>query len=376
MDLALLSPWKIEDELIEQPSWGGRYIVDLKGLTDSPEWRGKKVGQSYELANESRVINPVTKDIHRLADLIRESPQFWLGEGYSSELLAAPLLLIKLTQAKGNSFQVHLPEGEHLGHWLPKPEAWFYLGPGLYTFGLRANVDVDAFSKALLSVESEMKKISARIQSRAISVDQGRTEATAYIEARNVYQYVNVVEAHTDDIVDLTAGGIHHSWEEDNARFPDGNLVYEVQVDVQDDLCSMRGFDKGKFIDDGSIRATHVSDYLKTVRHDPEHNELDRHIKKPLVISETADSTVEAIFRTRYFNTDRISIRAGGVSRCDINMGLYHIFVLNGNVSSAGVPLAVGGSYVFPASVGTVEVTASAESRLLATYAPFDSEPK
>ncbi len=76
------------------------------------------------------------------------------------------------------------------------------------------------------------------------------------------------MEAHTDDVIDLTAGGIHHSWEEDNDRFPDGNLVYEVQVDVPDDRCSMRGFDKGKFLDDGGLRPTHVADYLATIEQD------------------------------------------------------------------------------------------------------------
>lgn len=29
-------PWRVQDELIEQPSWGGRYIIDLKGLDADP----------------------------------------------------------------------------------------------------------------------------------------------------------------------------------------------------------------------------------------------------------------------------------------------------------------------------------------------------
>ena len=35
-------PWRILDELIEQPSWGGRYIIDLKGLADDPAWKQRR----------------------------------------------------------------------------------------------------------------------------------------------------------------------------------------------------------------------------------------------------------------------------------------------------------------------------------------------
>ena len=52
------APWQVKDELIEQPSWGGRYIVDLKGLSDDAEWADKKVGQSYEMAKASVLIDP------------------------------------------------------------------------------------------------------------------------------------------------------------------------------------------------------------------------------------------------------------------------------------------------------------------------------
>ena len=62
----------------------------------------------------------------------------------------------------------------------------------------------------------------------------------------------------------------------------DGNLVYEVQVDVPDDRCSMRGFDKGKVLDDGSLRPTHVADYLATIEQDPAHTELSAKFSKDL----------------------------------------------------------------------------------------------
>ena len=279
-------PWRVKDELIEQPSWGGRYIVDMKGLGDDPEWAGKKVGQSYEFAKASQLIDPESGTMRSLADLIATDARGLLGGEVVAKFGADGSLVIKLTQAKGNSFQVHLPEGKSLGNWEPKPEAWFYLAPGLYTFGIDQSRNFADFASVLGEIDDEMKRLSAEVKSGKMAVADARRAAQKLIHDRNPYQFVNVVHAHTDDIVDLTAGGIHHSWEEDNDLYPDGNLVYEVQVDVPDERCSMRGFDKGKFLDDGGLRPTHVADYLATINQDSYHNELANHIRGPQVLGD------------------------------------------------------------------------------------------
>ena len=325
------APWQVKDELIEQPSWGGQYIIDLKGLSNDAQWKGKKVGQSYELAKASMLIDPDGGKTVSLHDWIASDPAGALGQKVLDKFGSELSLLIKLTQAKGNSFQVHLPEGKTLGHWIPKPEAWFYLAPGLYTFGLKAHTDFEAYSRVLHTIDDEMGRLSREVKSGRFTVDEARAQAQERIHSLDPFAYVNLVEAHTDDVIDLTAGGIHHSWEDDSVRFPDGNLVYEVQVDVPDDKCSMRGFDKGKILDDGSLRPTHVADYLATINQDPAHNELSQHIRKPLFVEDKNGAKTENIFRTAHFNTDRLTITAGSSLPQSLADGFHHVFVHAGS---------------------------------------------
>lgn len=365
------APWQVKDELIEQPSWGGRYIIDLKGLTDDPQWTGKKVGQSYELAAASTLLDPNGGAEVTLKALIGRDPSGFLGQKALEKFGPELSLLIKLTQAKGNSFQVHLPEGKTLGHWVPKPEAWFYLAPGLYTFGLKAGTDFEAYSRVLHTIDDEMGRLSREVQSGRFTVAEARAQAQERIQSLDPFAYVNLVEAQADDVIDLTAGGIHHSWEDDSVRFPDGNLVYEVQVDVPDDQCSMRGFDKGKILDDGSLRPTHVADYLATIIQDPAHNQLSQHIRKPEVIAETGGAKTESLFRTAHFHTDRLSVTAGQSLPQSLADGFHHLFVHAGTASVGGLTLAQGRSYVLPASLGEYIVAAGdTDAVLLKTYLP------
>ena len=364
------APWRVQDELIEQPSWGGRYIVDLKGLSDDPEWKGKKVGQSYELAKDSKLVDPDGGQVMVLADLIKSDPVGVLGQAVLDHFGPDLSLLIKLTQAKGNSFQVHLPEGKTLGHWLPKPEAWFYLAPGLYTFGLKPGTDFEAYSRVLHTLDDEMGRLSREVHSGRFTVEEARAQARQRIQTLDPYAYVNTVEAQTDDLIDLSPGAIHHSWEEDD-RFPDGNLVYEVQVDVPDGKCSMRGFDKGKVLDDGSLRPTHVADYLATLGRDPEHNDPARHVKKPQVLEEKDGCKVELLFRTAHFNLDRLKVSAGASLPQSLSEGFHHLFVHAGTAAVGGRTLEQGRSYLVPAGLGEYAIEASGgEVVLLKTYLP------
>ncbi len=361
----------MQDELIEQPSWGGRYIIDLKGLSDSDDWAGKKVGQSYELASTSKLIDPKTQAATLFSDLIKQDPEGWLGSAVVAKYGLSISLLIKLTQAKGNSFQVHLPEGKKLGHWLPKPEAWFYLAPGLFTFGLKAGTSFDAYSNVLRTIDDHMHRLSDEVTAGKRTVEDARQQASNRIASLNPLSYVNTVHAQTDDIVDLTAGGIHHSWEEDNVNYPEGNLVYEVQIDVQDEFCSMRGFDKGKILDDGKLRATHVDDYLATIEQDSYHNDLSQHVRQPGLLSETDGGKVESIFRTPYFNMDRITLGDGGSQGLSSAAAFHHLFVHAGSVKIGEIELVQGRSYIVPASAGDYQLTAAkAGAVLLNTFLP------
>jgi mannose-6-phosphate isomerase class I len=364
-------PWRVQEELIEQPSWGGRYIIDLKGLSQDPKWQGKKVGQSYEMAKTSHLIDPSTGQAHRLAELLQTDAVSFLGQPVINQFGTDLSLLIKLTQAKGNSFQVHLPEGKDRGHWVPKPEAWFYLAPGLFTFGLNAETSFEAYSRVLHTIDGEMERLSVEVKAGKRTVDDARAQAHQRIQTLDPYAYVNLVEAQTDDIVDLTPGGIHHSWEEDDSRFPDGNLVYEVQVDVPDNLCSMRGFDKGKFLDDGGLRPTHVADYLGTIEQDEAHNELSRHITQPQVISDANGAKTEAIFRTPCFAMDRLTLAPGASLPQSLSDGFHHLFLYAGNAAIGGTALSQGQSYVLPASQGAYTLQAGdTDLVVLKTFLP------
>jgi len=364
-------PWRIADELIEQPSWGGRYIIDIKGLGIDPAWAGKKVGQSYELARSSVLIDPESGEHRALPELIAEAPSDLLGAAVISKFGPDLSLLIKLTQAKGNSFQVHLPVGKKLGHWLPKPEAWFYLAPGLFTFGLRKGVKFADFSDALLKIDALMKDLSCRVTTGAIDVQTARALAQVHIAQIDPKQYVNTVNARPDDIVDLTAGGIHHSWEEDDDAVPEGNLVYEVQVDVPDWQCSMRGFDKGKMLDDGGLRDTHVRDYLATIEQDDYHNDLSHHIRKPIATSQARGATVEGLFQTPYFLLDRIVLAPGMKIAQSTEAGFHHLFIFNGSARIGDCVLDRGQSYIVPAVAGNYELSASESgATIFKTYLP------
>ena len=365
------APWQVKDALIEQPSWGGRYIVDLKGLSDDAAWANKKVGQSYEMAKASTLLDPDGGKEVALHALIESDPAGVLGQKVLDKFGSDLSLLIKLTQAKGNSFQVHLPEGQTLGHWVPKPEAWFYLAPGLYTFGLKAGTDFEAYSRVLHTIDDEMGRLSREVSSGRFSVEEARAQASERIKILDPFAYINLVEAQTDDVIDLTAGGIHHSWEDDSVRFPDGNLVYEVQVDVPDDKCSMRGFDKGKILDDGSLRPTHVKDYLATINQDAAHNQLSQHIRKPEVIDDQNGAKIESLFRTAHFNTDRMTLSAGASLDQSLADGFHHVFVHAGTATVGGQTLSQGRSYVFPAAMGQYTLTAGdKDAVLLKTYLP------
>jgi mannose-6-phosphate isomerase class I len=370
--MSLSNPWQVEDELIEQPSWGGRYIIDLKGLSNSEEWAGKKVGQSYELAGTSKLIDPEKGDTTLFTELIKSNPEAWLGASVLKKYGSDISLLIKLTQAKGNSFQVHLPEGKKLKHWLPKPEAWFYLAPGLFTFGMKPGTSFEAYANVLRTIDDHMHRLSDEVISGKRTVEDARQQAATRIAALNPFSYINIVNAQTDDIVDLTAGGIHHSWEEDNVNYPEGNLVYEVQVDVQDENCSMRGFDKGKILDNGQLRASHVDDYLATIEQDSYHNDLSQHVRKPGLISDVDGAKVESLFRTPYFNLDRISLAEETSISQSAGEGFHHLFLHAGNAKIGAFDLIQGRSYIIPAAAGDYMINAAGGNVvILKTFLPI-----
>jgi len=140
---------------------------------------------------------------------------------------------------------------------------------------------MEEYKAACLKIDKEMLVLSQRIKLGEIDVASARSTAHAFISQLNPWKYVNIhsIEKHT--LVDLSTGGIHHSWEEDKKNNPLGNVLLEVQQDRMDPISTIRAFDRGKIKDDGSIRKIHVEDYFRLIDTDPKRNNLLFALKKP-----------------------------------------------------------------------------------------------
>jgi hypothetical protein len=358
-----IRPYLIVPKLIPQPTWGGDYIARYKSVVD-PKIVSQKIGQSYELSADTMLSTvtdsanlPIeigdpktgetievigdTSSIFPLQDLIDQDPQAVLGAKYVQQYGPHMQILIKFTQAKGNSFQVHVRPGGEIGHWKPKPESWYYFEPGRATLGLRTGVDLDAYKKVCFQIEAEMKRQSELVKQGQKNAESARKEIQDFLMTHSPFLFVNVVDVPKGAIIDLATGGIHHSWEEGD-DIPEGNILYEVQVNVMDNDCTLRSFDKGKIADDGSIRPIHVDDYFNALDSDPTHNVVDS-----LIMQAEGDS----IFATPYYTT-----KIGMSSTSD---SFQHVFVQKDALQLGDLNVRKGASVFVPQySVQTLEIRA------------------
>lgn len=353
-------PYLIIPKLIEQPTWGGDYILNLKKWNELPALKGKKIGQSYELFGRSKLLLDIMDtDYNRFlpefgsADGLGDSSDFHLVEGKDyitlSHLVKNMPLLIKINQAFGNSFQLHIKPGTAHSHWKAKPESWYYFEPGYVTFGIKKGIDIEEYKRVCHEIDSKMSQLSNQIRASEITMDEAKKISQEFIAARDPHQYVNLHETQKDSIVDLSSGAIHHSWEEDRARCPQGNIVYEVQQDVMDPLCTIRSFDQGKFKSDGGIRKIHIDDYFEFIDTDPEHND---------VATATRVRQGNSILKTPYYSMDIIETdnQASGTT----GQSFVHLFVREGAVDvttdGGSVHVGTGHSCFLPQEVGFYKI--------------------
>ena len=135
-------PYLIIPHLIEQPTWGGEYICSMKGWLQKKDFKGKKIGQSYELYDKSLLSTSITST---------DDPLFG-AEGEATIPVSQfaekrPFPLIKFTQAKGNSFQLHIKPDANDSKWKQKAESWYYLEDGKATFGIKKGADIEKYKK-------------------------------------------------------------------------------------------------------------------------------------------------------------------------------------------------------------------------------------
>ncbi len=325
-------PYLIVPKLIEQPTWGGNYIIKFKGWGGRKDIQEKKVGQSYELFSRSKLLIKInsTLDPGFCPEIgVADRDSLISKTGYKKNVdyfelkevtrLTNRIPLIKINQSIGNSFQIHIKESVEDKRWRPKLESCYYLEDGMVTYGIKKGIDVENYKKACLLIEEKMKILSAQIKKNDLTLEQAKSQSKEYIAKINPWQFVNVHHVKKDTI-GIGLLGVQHSWEEDK-KFPLGLVNLEVQQDVMDPVSTIRSFDKGKFKNDGSIREIHVEDYFKYLDTDPVHNDL----KKMTPVRKG-----ERLLTTKYFSLDIIKPKKISVLRN--HESFSHLFIREGSV--------------------------------------------
>ncbi|MCX6732118.1 MAG: hypothetical protein NTV98_01095 [Candidatus Roizmanbacteria bacterium] len=307
-------PYLIIPYLIEQPTWGGDYICEKKGWLNKAGLVGKKIGQSYELYSKSLLATTITSTTDPLF-----SPEIKDVAPISVFTEERPFPLIKFTQAKGNSFQLHVKPGVNDPFWHQKAESWYYFENGKISFGIKKGADMKKYRETCIQIDDTMKNLSKLVISSSLTISKAEEQAKSYIAEKNPWQFVNVHEVKSGDIVDLSGGGLHHSWEEDKEKYPLGNIVFEVQQDEMDPVSTIRSFDQGKFLKDGTVREIQVDTYFKYVDVDIERNTLK---------TQQHDSV---LFNTPYYVLKKIIIT--DKQEMETKESFHHLFVKEGSAT-------------------------------------------
>lgn len=386
-----IKPYIIIPNLIIQPTWGGHYIAKHKNLRIK-ELKNQKIGQSYELyqftnlstktstknSPSVEVGDPKKPEIttkfskedkpFSINKLIKDDPIKTLGK--KSVNLFGPQVktLIKYTQAKGNSYQIHVKKKS--GKWLPKPESWYYFEPGLVTLGIKKEASWSDYQSACLKINQVAKELSQQVKSKKTSLSSARKKLKDFVTQENPEQFINLVKIKANQAIDLSPCGIHHSWEEDKKIAPYGNIVYEVQENVYDPVSTIRSFDKGKIKDDGSIREIQIKEYFKHIDRSKRANDPKNHIIKTSYLKKTKDYSVQQIFKSKRYSMQQINFSKDYQDQTKDTF--HHLFVKKGQIdlktSSSILTITAGFSAFIPANTNHYQLTTKATSEVLKTY--------
>lgn len=395
MDTKQLRPYLVVPKLIEQPTWGGVYIAESKKWQDKSILAGKKIGQSYELYDKSNLSLSVTSDdpqfIGEIADnksveqqsavpnsitlteFIASDANAVLGKRIVGAYGAKMPLLLKFTQALGNSFQLHIPDGVKNDHWKPKPESWYYFEPGLITCGIKEGADWGAYQGSVTKLESEMQLVAGRVRDGSLSYEEAKVLISQLVKDANPWQYVNVLRVEKGTLLDLSPCGIHHSWEEDLEAIPLGNVLYEIQLNVMDDVATLRSFDKGKMSKEGNLRPLQIAEYFAFADRSATANDPKTHMRQASQVAKTDAYTHDRILETKYYSMDRV-VFAKSDAVFESSMDTFrHLFVRSGAiiVTAGSVPVTVttGHSVFIPAGCLSYKITSTLpDTEILISY--------
>lgn len=387
----LTRPYLVIPKLIVQPTWGGDYIVKAKNWAAKSEFKLPKIGQAYELFSgsnlsllthseepdftgeltDSKAVAIKTYPPHSvaLAELISQSAQNLLGNETAKQFGPQMYLLIKFTQALGNSFQLHIKDGTKHPKWKSKPESWYYFEPGIITLGAVAGVDWAAYQKAVTDLNNQILAIGKQVQTGRLEYAKAQSEIKELITSYNPWQYVNVLHTQKDALIDLSPCGLHHSWEEDIQKYPLGNIVYELQLDVFDEEATIRCFDKGKMNKDGATRPLQIEEYFQFIDRSPGANDPNSYIKSTLPITDSENYTLNRLLHTKYYTLDKLDLTTSYAAYTEVIDHFRHVFVKSGKVDvatgSQTVTVASGHSCLVPAGAKEYTVKNSADSSVV-----------
>lgn len=395
MNTTQLRPYLVIPKLIEQPTWGGTYIVQTKLWQEKPPLKGKKIGQSYELYDKSNLSLLVSSDdplfIGEVTDnksvelqshidnsitlesLISYDAIGTLGKNIVDTYGTTMPLLLKFTQALGNSFQLHVPTGTKSDRWKEKPESWYYFEPGLITCGIKPDTDWDAYKNAVSEFDKEMQNLSKQVRDGSLEYSLAKEQIALILKKYDPWQYVNVLRVEKDTLIDLSSCGIHHSWEEDLASIPLGNVLYEIQINQMDDVSSIRSFDKGKMGTDGSLRPIHIDDYFQYADRSLKANDPKTHMRKARLVKSTPSYTHEQLLNTNYYTLERITFHKKDDCYTEEINTFRHVFVRSGSVTISSNDIRIhatsGHSVFVPCGCTTYTICASmANTEVLISY--------
>lgn len=342
-----IQPFYVIPILIRQPTWGGDYIVNAKGLSLG-QLRDEKIGQSYELSAESRIsAEPAAQEAAYVTDsglgagqqlgsvtttmdlqsLINSNPEAVLGAISPDQAVMS--LLIKFTQARNNSYQVHVKSGTEFHGWQAKPESWYYLEPGKATLGLKPGVVVAQYKRLCEEIEALTQQLSEQVKNEQLGIHTAREQLAGFLAENHPSQFVNMVHIPKGSVVDLSRGGIHHSWEADD-QLPTGNIVYEVQLDVKDGRSTIRSFDQGNLKDSGVARPLHIEDYFQAINSSPVDNRPENHISQPQGVTSNGVKT-STLFDTPYYKLYRYELTGAGSIPMKTS-SFHHVFAQKGDL--------------------------------------------
>ena len=209
MSLDLDRPYLVIPRFIEQPTWGVHILFHINKFKTKncalaklakvmscmevrfypPLHPRLTLNSKATLLSIIRVVaSPLSPVISNCRGPRRPKPVPNAGIFFSPQTMP---LLIKFTQALGNSFQIHVKKSQKQSRWKPKPESWYYLEDGVITYGIKKGAGMEEFKRVCLAIEEKMIALSTSLKIGALSYGRAKEKAESFIKSVNPWRFVN-----------------------------------------------------------------------------------------------------------------------------------------------------------------------------------------